>query len=137
MIGQVSIVQKDFDNCHCKRCGLISVRDVHNVPMALEYLACYLVPARGCGNKLKPYFRHLAGSREEGRSISPSVPEEGDDAQLYLVRMTFDIPKEMNYLGCVVSQLLEMWRWRTYLQHLLIAAVLNMIRTKDTQTQSA
>ena len=72
--------------------------------MALEYLACYLFPARGCGNKLKAYFRHLIGSREEG-TVDRHRPRYLKKAMtlnlvsVYLARTTFSIPKEMSDLG--------------------------------------
>jgi len=101
--------------------------------MALEHLAYYLFPARGCENQLKTYFRHLAGSREEGRSTSPSVPREGDDAQLGIRIFGAD---DVRY-----SEGDKLFRVRdvttsgnvalAYLQHLLIAAVLNVSHDSD------
>jgi len=102
--------------------------------MALEHLAYYLFPARGCENQLKPYFRHLAGSREEGRSTSPLVPQEGDGAQLGLSIFGAD---DIRY-----SEGDELFRVRGLttsgnvalayiLQHLLIAAVLNVNHDSD------
>lgn len=83
MRGQVSIVQKDFDNAITSDAILSLFEMYTTLPMALEYLAYYFVPARGCGNKPKAFFRHLAGPIEEGGSTSPSIPEERDDVQLW------------------------------------------------------
>jgi hypothetical protein len=104
--------------------------------MALEYLTYYLVPARGCGNKLKAYFRHLAGSREEV-TVDRHRPRYLKKAMtlslvsVYLARMTFAISEGdelFRVRGLTTSGNVTL---AYILQHLLIAAVLNVNHDSD------